>query len=89
VFIKVNEHSLLKTHTNVNITSLSRFSLNAITVHNSHFTDYKMKNMDPFGVMIIINYMQINTDSIILIIAENNYIHNIVNTNIIINVVFS
>ncbi len=45
--------------------------------------------MDPFGVMIIINYMQINTDSIILIIAENNYIHNIVNTNIIINVVFS
>ncbi len=38
-----------------------------------------MKNMDPFGV---INYMQINADDIILI-AENNYIHNIVNTNII------
>lgn len=36
--------------------------------------------MDPFGV---INYMQINADDIILI-AENNYIHNIVNTNIII-----
>ncbi len=48
-----------------------------------------MKNIDPFGVMIIVNYMQINTDSIILIIAENNYIHNLVNRNIIINVVFS
>ncbi len=39
MFIKVNKHPLLKTHTNVNITSLSRFSLNAITVHNSRFTD--------------------------------------------------
>ncbi len=39
-----------------------------------------MKNMDPFGV---INYMQINADDIILI-DENNYIHNIVKKKIII-----
>ncbi len=42
----------------------------------------------PLELWSFINYMQINTDAIILIIAENNYIHNIVNRNIIINVVF-